>query len=202
MNPVMTASNYYVAINELSAHTTVSTQQNSVQPVAQSSLLHTLSPYLPYLPFVLFAVLFMGAFYIQVVNRVKNLKNVTTSLAIALMLASIPSVLTYISQGGGQTAHAGPDEIPRELRVAKASPTSVFITWKTDAKHIGVVKLGPSPFSDQTSFVYLADNHTEEVQMHSIRVDRLKPGTPYEFKILSGSTWYDNAGKYVQFTQR
>lgn len=202
MASIATAENYFVTINQLTAHNTVSAHDETAQPIQQPSIFQSLEPLLPYSPFIVFIFLFIAAFYIQVVNRVRNLKNVTAALVLAIMLASIPTVLTYVGQGSRQTASAGPDEIPREVRVQADTSTAVLISWRTDAKHIGVVKLGPAPFSQKTALVYMTTNDQEEVQMHTIRVDRLKKGTSYEFEILSGTTWYDNAGKYIQFTAR
>ena len=197
--PIASAANYFVAINELTAHNAAVTNEETVQPTQQSPLFHSLEPYLPYTPFVLVALLFVIALGIQVINHAKNLKNVSAAFVLALLVAGIPMVLNYVGQGSRQTANAGPDEVPREVRVQPNTSSSVLISWITDAKHIGVVKLGPVPFGEKTAFVYLADNHMEEVQMHTIRVDRLKTGTTYEFEILSGTTWYDNAGNYIQF---
>jgi hypothetical protein len=199
---VASAADYFVTIDELSAHNTVSAHEETVQPVQQPTVFSSLQPLLPYTPFVLFALLFVVAFGIQVVNRARNLKNVTTALVLALLVASIPMILTYINQGSPQTAKAGPDEIPREVHVQADTQSSVLILWRTDAKHVGVVKLGPAPFAQNSARAYITNNHEEEVQMHTVRVTGLKKGTTYEFEILSGITWYDNAGKYVQFTFR
>jgi len=200
MISTVTASNYFVAINELTAHNTAVTNEVTIQPAQQSPFFHSLEPFFPYAPFVLVALLFVIAFGIQVINRARNLRNVTTAFVLALLVASIPMVLNYVGQGSRQTANAGPDETPRQVRVQPNTSTSVLISWTTDAKHIGVVKLGPVPFSDKTAFVYLAKNHTEETQTHVIRINGLKRGLTYEFEILSGTTWYDNAGNYIQFT--
>jgi len=200
MASIDTATNYFVAINELTAHNAAVTNEETVQPTQQSPYFHSLELYFPYAPFVLVALLFVIAFGIQVVNRARNLKNVSAAFVLALLVASIPMVLNYIGQGSRQTANAGPDEIPRQVLVKSNTPTSVLISWTTDAKHIGVVKLGPVPFSDKTALVYLSENHTEEVQSHTVRVYGLKKGSVYEFEILSGTTWYDNAGNYIRFT--
>jgi hypothetical protein len=198
--PYVSAANYFVTINELTAHNTGSIQEKTVQPTRQSPYLHSLEQYLPYTPVVLVAFLFIVAFGIQMINRLRTYKYVLSALVLVLMLASISVVLTYIGQVNQQITNAGPDEIPREVRVQKESLSSVLISWRTDANHIGVVKLGPAPLTEEHAFVYLASNHTEEVQIHEIRVERLKPGTTYEFEILSGKTWYDDGGKFIQFT--
>lgn len=196
--PAAVAANYFVTVNELTAHNTASAHEEVVV-VSPSPLASTLTPFIPYTPFVLFGLLFVIAFWILVVNRVRNLKNVTTAFVFALMVAGIPTALTYINQGSRQEVKAGPQEVPRNVRVAPASPTSVRISWETDATRVGVVRFNKIPFSLQTARVYIADNQ-ESVRAHSVEIDRLVKKESYEFEILSGTTWYDNGGKYIQFT--
>jgi hypothetical protein len=192
------AANYFVTVSELTAHNTASAQKDVVVP-SLSSMVNTFSPLIPYTPFILVALLFVVAFGILVSNRVRNFKNITTALVFALMVASIPTVITYISQGSRQTAKAGPDEIPRDVRVAADTPSSVLILWRTDATHTGVIRLGAAPLETQTACVYIADNRAS-VTDHSVRIGELKKGKTYEFEILSGTTWYDNKGSYIRFT--
>ena len=192
------AVNYFVTINELTAHNIASVHEE-VTVASPSPIASTFAPFIPYTPFVLFALLFMVAFGILVVNRVRNLKNVTTALMLALMVASIPTVLTYIAQGSRQTAKAGPQEVPRNVRVAPASPASVRISWETDAARVGVVRLSKMPFILQTARLYIADDQ-KSVSVHSIEINSLVRQQSYEFEILSGTTWYDNKGTYIQFT--
>ena len=192
------AVNYFVTIDQLSAHNTASAYQEVAQP-EPAPLVSGLSPLLPYAPFVLFALLFVVAFGLLVVNRAKNLKNMTTALVLALITASIPTVITYVGQGSRQEAKAGPDEIPHEMHVRPDTASFAVITWRTDAKHTGVVRFGASPLSPQTARVYVA-NDRAEVAQHEIRIGGLKKGRTYEFEILSGTTWYDNAGTPIRFT--
>lgn len=188
------AVNYFVAINELTVHDTSSTNQETTQQASSP-----FTPFLPYTPFIIAGLLFVVAFGILIINRAKSLKNMTTALVLAVMIASIPMVLTYINQGMRQTAKAGPDEIPRELRVTQGSPTFAVITWHTDAKHTGVIRFGLAPLSDATARVYVADDR-KPLTDHSISIGGLKKGTSYEFEILSGTTWYDNNGAPIHFT--
>ncbi len=186
------AANYFVTVSELTAHNTASAHEEVVQ-------LSPLTPFVPYAPFVISGLLFVIAFGMFFVNRVHNWKNMTTAFVLALMIAGIPAVLTYVGQGTRQTTNAGPEEIPRNIRVAPAGPTSVRILWETDATRVGAVRFSPAPFSSQTARVYLADNQ-EAVRTHSVQIDVLKRYASYEFEILSGTTWYDNGDKYIRFT--
>lgn len=196
---VAVAANYFVSIHELSARTTASAHEEVVVTPTPSPAISTLAPFFPYTPFILFAVLFAAAFVMLVVTRAKSLKNVTTALLFALMTAGIPSVLSYIGTGSRQAVKAGPDEIPREVRVTPNTPSFVTISWKTDAKHTGVIRFGVAPLSSKTARVYIANDQTK-VKDHSIRIGGLSKGKTYEFEILSGTTWYDNDGSLIQFT--
>lgn len=197
--PARIAVKYFVQIQELTAHNTVSASENVVETPRQSSWVTMVEPYAMYAPFVLSGLLFIIAFGMFFMNRVHNWKNVMTAFILALMIAGIPTILTYVGQGSRQTVKAGPEEVPRNVRVAPASPTSVRISWETDAARIGVVRLSKTPFSSQTARVYIADNQTS-VRAHSVEIDRLVKHESYEFEILSGTTWYDNGGNYIQFT--
>jgi len=194
------ALTYFVTINELTAHNTGATQEEVAQ-AAPSPLAALLEPYIPYTPFVLFGLLFTVAFGLLVVNRVKNLKNITAAMILALVTASIPTVISYVSMGSRQAVNAGPDEIPREVRVVPDSPSTITISWHTDAPHTGVVRFGVASLTPQTARMYVANDRTK-VTDHTIRVTGLKKGKSYEFEILSGTTWYDNAGTPIKFTEK
>lgn len=186
------ATNYFVTVSELTAHNTVSAHEDVVQP---SPLL----PFVPYAPFVISGLLFVIAFGMFFINRVHNWKNITSALVVALMIAGIPAILTYVGQGARQTTNAGPEEIPRSVRVAPTGPTSVRISWTTDADRIGVVRISKVPFTSSTARLYLADNQ-DAVRIHSVDIDMLARKQSYEFEILSGTTWYDNNGAYIRFS--
>lgn len=189
--------NYFLTIKQLTAHNTASAREQVGAP-SPSPLASTLMPFVPYAPFVLSALLFIVAFGILVVNRAKNLKNITIAILIAFISASIPTMISYVGQGSRQTANAGPEEIPRNVKVVPVSPTSVLISWNTDAARVGAVRFSTSPLTSQSARLYLADNQ-EAVRIHSVQIDSLASQS-YEFEILSGTTWYDNGGKYLQFT--
>jgi hypothetical protein len=197
--PARIAVKYFVQIQELTAHNTVSASENVVSAPRQSSLVSMVEPYAMYAPFVLSGLLFIIAFGMFFMNRVHNWKNVMTAFILALMIAGIPTILTYVGQGSRQNVTAGPEEIPRNVQVTPASPTSVSISWETDAARVGVVRLSKTPFTLQTARVYIADNQAS-VRTHSVKIDRLIKKESYEFEIMSGTTWYDNNGAYIRFT--
>jgi len=196
----LAATTYFVAINQLSAHNAPETAAETA--ASQPSAFETwVGPYLPYAPYALSAFLFLVVFSFMIMSKVKSIGNIISALLLAIMAGGIPSILTYVQQGSRQSVNAGPEEVPREVRVQKNSPDSIQVTWHTDANEIGVVKLSPSPFADQTARVYVADNQ-QSIQSHDAVVSGLKNNGSYEFEILSGHTWYDNGGKYIDFTFR
>jgi len=194
----LAATNYFVAINQLSAHNAPETQAETA--VSQPTSLETmLWPYLPYAPYALSAFLFLVVFSFMIMTKVRSIGNIVSALFLAILAGGIPSILNYVQVGSRQSVNAGPEEVPREVRVQKASTDSVAITWHTDANEIGVVKLSPSPFEGQTAQVYVPDNQ-QSIQSHDAIVSGLANNGSYEFEILSGHTWYDNGGSYIKFT--
>lgn len=192
------AAKHFVQIQELTAHNAVSAHEETVE-VSTSPLTQSLEPFVGYTPFILFALLFFVAFGMLVVNRAKTLANMTTAFVLAFMAASIPSVLTYVGQGSRQEVRAGPEETPRNVQVLAGSTNSVIVSWETDAERSGLVRLGKAPFTIDSSRAYIANDQLK-VRMHSVEIQGLKKNETYEFEILSGSTWYDNGGTYIQFT--
>ncbi len=194
----LAAVNYFVAIDQLSAHNAPQAHEETVisQPSAFDS---AFIPYLPYVPYVLSAILFLVVFSFIVVNKVKNVSNIISVLFLAIIVGGIPSILSYVQHGSRQSVNAGPEEVPRVVAVQRFSVDSVRVTWRTDAKEIGVVKLGEAPFQDQTARVYVSDNQ-QSIQSHTTDITGLKNNVSYEFEILSGHTWYDNGGSYIKFT--
>jgi len=192
------AVNYFFTIKQLTAHNTASAHEQIVTP-SPSPIVDTLLPLAPYAPFVISGLLFVIAFGMFFMNRIHNWKNVTIAVIVALMIAGIPAILTYIGQGSRQTANAGPEEIPRNVRVAPVSPTSVLISWNTDAARVGAVRFGKVPLTSQAARIYVADNQ-KPANKHTVEINSLVSKQSYEFEILSGVTWYDNNGKYIRFT--
>ncbi len=197
--PLQVASTYFVQIQELTAHNTAAVSHKVVQAPQQSFLVSVIEPYAMYAPFVISALLFVIAFAMFFMDRVHNWKNIIGAFVIALMIAGIPAVLTYVGQGSRQAVKAGPEETPRSVQVMPAGMTSVLISWTTDAARIGAVQLGKAPLLPVSSRLYLADNQ-QAVSVHSVQINSLERGTSYEFELLSGATWYDNGGKFIKFT--
>lgn len=197
-NPApIAAVNYFVTINQLSARNTQDVA--TIQEGSPTQYPQWVDEMIPYTPFILFSALFIAAFGIQVVNRVKTVRSIITAFFIAIFAASIPATLTYIEQGSRQQVKAGPQEVPREIRVSPKSADSILIEWKTDAEHLGMVRIGTKPLTEETGRAYVADNK-QKTRVHSVEVPKLIKGETYELEIYSGRAWYDDNGKYIQFT--
>lgn len=194
------ALNYLVSINQLSARNAPVTQEE-IAVAKQLPFLEIFSPYIIYAPFVLFVILFAGAFMFQMQNRMKNLKNISMAIVIAVFAASIPTMLTMTQTGVHQAAKAGPEEVPREVIVQKIPDGGIIITWNTDAIKFGSVKISKIPAVNTAPFVYVGDNQVP-VKNHTVKIPTLTQNQAYEVEILSGNTWYDNAGKPIEFVYR
>lgn len=192
------AENYLVTVQSLSPQPVEATEQNP--PEFEDNTMSSLfSPYTTYAPVILFFALFISAFGILIIHRVRNWKATFTALVVAALAASIPLVLTTIEQGTRQQALAGPDEVPRRVRIVQRTTDSVTVFWETDAVQYGAVRVGPAPLSEPTSYVYVADMGNK-VQSHVVTLPKLDHGIVYEAEVFSGTQWYANGEQLLRFT--
>jgi len=190
-------SNYYFTVYALTPKEATSDQQQEqieAQVLQESPLLPSL---MVYAPFLLFFALFIGAFGIQVVNKAWTLKRTMIALVIALFAASIPFALSTMQQGSLYQAKAGPDEVPRNVRIQQLSRTNTLVTWDTEADKIGAVRVGLAPLTDQTGKIVIGDLG-KQVKVHTVHLEDLKLGSDYELEIFSGTTWYTDNGKVMK----
>lgn len=191
------AVNYFVSIDQLTAHNTVKAEESTRLP-SQASTVATMGQFSPFMPFVLFGLLFCIALGIQLTNRFRDSKHILMSVLISFAVASIPAMLAYVGEGGRQQVTASPQEIPKHVVVQRRDATSVFVTWNTDAPTIGVIRLwGTPPVDGGRLFVA---NKQAEAGEHTVLIDGLTGKNEYQFQILSGTTWYDNNGQNIRFT--
>lgn len=198
MATTLSMVNYLVSVEQLS-NRNVPTQDANTTQVLQSPFFGFLAPYVIYAPVALFTLLFACAFGLQLISKVRQAKNILAIFFISLMAAGIPSVLTYVQNGGGQEAKAGPQEAPKVVRVSQSGVDSVKITWNTGAVTIGAIRLSLAPYVLAKASVYIADNGSM-TQDHSVIIPHLSQGKEYEFEVLSKGEWYDDNGKYIKFT--
>jgi len=95
--------------------------------------------------------------------------------------------------------NAGPDEIPRNIKVQAISLHEALILWDTDAIKIGAVRISPVPFTAANARTVVG-NLGGKTTTHTVAVTNLTIGKKYEFEILSGARWYDNNGVRPIFT--
>lgn len=148
-------------------------------------------------PIIIFILLFIAAFGIQIVGRILNRKQIISALVIALMFASIPTVLNSLQNGVRFIQYASPDEIPKNVKVKQSGVNSVLISWQTDAEKIGGVRIAPNPYSREKQKFYIAD-YGKIQKIHQVEIGRLDKGL-YMFEIFSGTSWFNIDGNFLQF---
>ncbi len=191
------AVTYFAAVSSLTQKQSGQTSSISIEE-PDTLLPPAFSPLVSYAPFILFFALFISAFGIQLMHRIRDARRIIAAFAIAFFAASIPTVLTVMQQRSVSQTHAGPDEIPRNIQVIDNTESTVIVKWSTDTEKIGAVRLSRDQNSFDDSVMYIADNGTE-VKDHSVTLTDLKPGSQYQFEVFSGSAWYDHNGTPIRF---
>jgi len=197
---IMTFKNpgdYYLAITALTPKEVVVTEEQTVSTYDLPASQRIIMDLIP-LPFLLFGIVFICVFGFQIIHSAISIRRTVIAVVLALFAAGIPFMMKSLEQGTHQLPKAGPDEIPRNVRVVADVYTSVTIAWNTETPQIGAVRMGTAPFSLSNTFTVNGDEG-KAVMKHTVRVDRLEKGKTYEFEVLSGNRWYDDSGKYLQF---
>jgi len=184
---------YILALEALSPKETVVRTQQVVSP--KTLLGFDIAALASYGPYFLFFALFISALGIQLFGKVRDFRSTVTALVIALLLAATPMVINRLNeQGTQQFTKAGPDEVPRAVKIEQVGSSSITVSWKTDAQKSGSVRFGPVPLSEETSQVYIANSGIVGTH-HTAVINAVKPNRVYELEILSGATWYNFNGK-------
>jgi hypothetical protein len=184
--------NYYMAIAALTPKEVIAQTRQSTD-AADAEAMSPPSPALIYFPFVVFFVIFVLAFGMQLMGKVKSLRHTVTAMVIALFIAMTPFVLTSIREGVGLGTQAGPEQIPRNVRIVQTGKDTVLVTWDTDAASVGAVRIGPG-LSQEKDIIVKVGDFGNRVHRHTIKLERLEPGIRYEMEILSGTVWYTDKG--------
>jgi hypothetical protein len=188
---------YYLSVFALTPKTTT-TENDTQNQAGQAGIpMQTVSPLYIYLPFIIFFLLFIAAFGILTMNRIWNLKRSITSLVVALIIASIPYIVSTIQNGVGFQSNASPNEIPRNIRVVKNINNAIVIMWDTDVGQIGAIRYNYLPLSNKPATILIESNGLAS-KIHAIKIADLIPGQ-YILEIFSGNHWYDNHGIPLQF---
>jgi len=151
-------------------------------------------------PFIIFLIIFVSAFGIQIINRILSRKQIISALVIALMLASIPTILNSIRSGVRFTQYASPDETPINLKVEMITTGSIAVTWQTNIPKTGGLKIAPYPLKESDMKFYIANEGKTTIN-HQVKLENLDRRS-YVFEILSGTSWYNHNGSYLRFDIR
>jgi hypothetical protein len=151
-----------------------------------------------YTPVAVFIIIFITVFGIFLVGRIRNWKMGITAFLLALTLAATPYALNVMKYGVDGAVNAGPDEIPRNVRIVPLSKTSVQVVWDTDTPKIGAVRMSPEPYAIENARIIIG-NSRDKTTSHAVLIDNLVNGKTYECEVLSGSRWYDNKGNLLVF---
>ncbi len=192
-----TAGSYYSSIQALTAKDVQATTQNGGANVAPD-LSFLFSPYILYACLAIFFTLFIGALVVQIKNHVLDWKRAATSLTVALLLALTPLTIRSLLQTTVLQSQASPDEVPKNVTVYQITANTVQISYETDAQKTGAVRYGLAPLSESQSLTAVADSGAKR-QKHLVILNNIRPAVVYEYEILSGSKWYTNKGKSMQF---
>lgn len=157
------------------------------------------SPLLIYGAVILFFVIFLGGLLLQIINRTVDLKKIITTLFIALMIASTPIAVQTVFKATSLQSKAAPDEVPYNIEIKEVDAEKVEISWKIDSPRIGMIRIGTGPLTENYGQTAISNNG-QKSRTHTVMVEKVKPNIAYEFEILSGSIWYNENGKPIQFT--
>ena len=97
----------------------------------------------------------------------------------------------------GQTA---PGEVPRELKLTNLTQNSASISWVTNDRVSAAVEYGLR--SDLESSLSAFDERGGNIvsTIHQVTLKNLKPSSAYYFRLISGSSTFDNQGKPYVFS--
>ena len=157
------------------------------------------SPLVVYGAIVIFFLVFIFLLVLQIARHVVNLRKITASLVVALLVAVIPLSVRLILEANKLEIRASPDEVPRNITVTQLSTTSLQINWTTNANKTGLVRVSQAPLDPENATVVIADRG-DKVKEHVVRLEKLQPGTEYELEILSGGKWYNIEGRPLKFS--
>lgn len=190
-----TVATHLAEVDALSAK--VEASQKTTVSQAPDSTPSWLAEITPYAPFLVSGFLFVAAFGIMLIGKIRDAKNVSAALLVAFFAASIPQILFSITIGTRQSAQAGPQETPRNIRVS-SSLNAVTVAWETQKTTYGAVRYSVSPFTEKTAKTAVEASRKAET-IHTVILSPLVAGRSYELEILSGNVWYDNQGEPLRF---
>jgi hypothetical protein len=191
-----TIEKYYLALSSLTPKDTLAqTPVAGVSGLPQGTDTALIALYAPVAVFIIIFITVFGIFF---VGRIRNWKMGITAFLLAVTLAATPYALKVLKYGADGFVNAGPDEIPRNVRIVPLSMTSVQVVWDTDAPKIGAVRISSEPYVKENARIIIGNSH-DKTTSHAVSIDNLVNGKTYECEVLSGSRWYDNKGNLLVF---
>ena len=121
-----------------------------------------------------------------------NKKKLSFKTILIFIIIALTAVLSIMGLNVTRTYLSGADTGSKPqnvLAIPSKDGRSVTITWITDKPTISMVSWGTTPANTM-----IKAGQTDLVTVHSIKVDTLRPGTTYYFKIVVGSDEYMENG--------
>lgn len=128
-------------------------------------------------------------------------KHIPTIVGLLILAAGLIGGILIVQTTNTQTflPRASPETTPKNLRITNLSDTSFTVSWITDSKTTGLIKLGTNQNALNDSAGDDRDQTSGTVGLfktHHVTVKGLKPSTLYYYRISTGSKeLYDNNGK-------
>ncbi len=121
---------------------------------------------------------------------------VALGVGILGLLGSFFLVLRQVDFSG----QSAPGEAPQQVKLTNLTENSASISWLTNDLASGAVAYGVKP--DLESNISTFDDRGGNVSslLHQVTLKNLKPGSAYYFRIVSGTSTFDNQGKPYVFS--
>lgn len=110
---------------------------------------------------------------------------IPTIIGLLLLVVSLAAGVVLVGQRQLFNLRASPETTPYDVRVTNITNNSFSVTWTTSGSTQAAVLYGESRSLGQTT------TGNKESTVHQVDLSSLKPDTQYFFKILSGTTTYD-----------
>jgi hypothetical protein len=189
---------YYFSLSRISDEKTVATSTSTSTPINSTSFDDTSGIIPPvlfiYIPYLIFFIVFIAVYGLHIYSRIKNFRNLATSLVIALLAASIPFVISVINTGFSTNTRANIDQIPKNIKIFQVSNSSLQINWITEKDSFGAVRIKDD--LSENNIIILNDG--KPVINHSGLIKGLKPNNYYYLELMSNNIWYGDNGLAIK----
>lgn len=134
---------------------------------------------------------------------INNLSRKDLILGLAVMVIGMTGLLASLFLVLRQATYqglAGPEEIPRELRVTNLSENSASISWTTDKPGVASVVYGTNQEITPSLLAFDDRGGNTASTVHYITLKNLKPATAYYFRLICQGRSFDNQGTPYVFS--